>query len=190
MTHVAVFTANLGLDPGWTRISQEEPFMGRTGIVHDELGSRIIASRLVHDLMNLCFLMNRQYPPYSKWFGTAFKNLECSNLLLPIFRAVFDAADWREREKQLASAFKLVAEMHNALNITRPLPEDVSNFHNRTIMVIHGEIFANAIKEQIRDPEVLRISHMTDIGAVEQFSTSTDLLTYTRICRKLRTVYL
>lgn len=178
------------LAAGWTRISQEEPFMGRTGIVDDELGSRIIASRLVHDLMNLCFLMDRQYPPFCKWFGTAFKKLECSNLLLPIFRSVFDAADWREREKQLASAFKLVAEMHNALNITRALPEDVSNFHNRPIMVIHGEIFANAIKEQIRNPEVLRISHMTDIGAVEQFSSSTDVLTDTRICRKLRTLYL
>ena len=178
------------LAAGWTRISQEEPFMGRTGIVDDELGSRIIASRLVHDLMNLCFLMERQYPPFSKWYGTAFKKLECSNILLPIFRAIFDAADWREREKQLASAFKVVAEMHNALNITRPLPEDVSNFHNRPIMVIHGEIFSKAIKEQICDPEVLQISSMTDIGAVEQFSTSTDILTDTHICRKLRKLYL
>lgn len=178
------------LAAGWKRISQEEPFMGRTGIVDDELGSRVITSRLVHDLMNLCFLMDRQYAPYSKWLGTAFKKLKCSNVLLPIFRAVFDATDWKEREKLLASAFKLVAKMHNALNITRPLPEDVSNFHNRPIMVINGEIFANAIKEQIRDPEVLRISYMTDIGAVEQFCTSTDVLTDTRICVKLRTLYL
>src|SRR5262249_43200317 len=41
----------------WRRLDQEEPFVGRTGQVGDELGSSIVASRLVRDLMRLCFLM-------------------------------------------------------------------------------------------------------------------------------------
>src|SRR3972149_1449254 len=56
----------------WRRISQEEPFMGRCAQVGDELGSRLVAARLVRDLMRLCFLMERQYAPYIKWLGTAF----------------------------------------------------------------------------------------------------------------------
>ena len=56
----------------WTRISQEEAFVGRCGDLGDELGSQVIAARLVRDLMRLCFLMERRYAPYSKWLGTAF----------------------------------------------------------------------------------------------------------------------
>ena len=60
------------LASGWQRIGQEEHLMWRAGYVGDEIGSTIIAGRLVRDLMRLCFLMERQYAPYPKWFGTAF----------------------------------------------------------------------------------------------------------------------
>jgi hypothetical protein len=67
------------LSAQWLRIGQEEPFMGRTGIEEDEIGSSIIATRLVSDLMRLSFFMEKQYAPYSKWFGTAFTHLKCGN---------------------------------------------------------------------------------------------------------------
>ncbi len=66
------------LAAGWMRISQEEPFVGRTGDVGDELGSRVIAARLIRDLMMLCFLIERVYAPYPKWFGTGFARLACA----------------------------------------------------------------------------------------------------------------
>ena len=83
---------------GWTRISQEEAFIGRTGDVGDELGSRVIAARLIRDLMMLCFLIERVYAPYSKWFGTGFSKLACAPTLTPIFQRVLSAETWRERE--------------------------------------------------------------------------------------------
>jgi hypothetical protein len=55
----------------WKKIFDEEAFVGRAGYVGDELGSMIIAARIVKNLMQLCFLMERKYAPYSKWFGTA-----------------------------------------------------------------------------------------------------------------------
>ncbi|MFK7801886.1 MAG: DUF4037 domain-containing protein, partial [Anaerolineae bacterium] len=55
------------LSAQWSRIGQEEHFMGRCGQVGDALGSRLVAGRLVSDLMRLCFLMERKYPPYIKW---------------------------------------------------------------------------------------------------------------------------
>ncbi len=60
----------------WRRIDQEEPFVGRTAEVGDELGSRILAVRLARDAMRLCFLQERTYAPYSKWLGTAFSRLD------------------------------------------------------------------------------------------------------------------
>lgn len=39
--------------------------------------------------MRLCFLMEKQYAPYPKWFGTAFAQLDCAERLLPVFEEVF-----------------------------------------------------------------------------------------------------
>ena len=59
----------------WRRIEQEEAFPGRCAEVGDELGSRVVAARLVREVMHLAFLLERQYMPYSKWLGTAFSRL-------------------------------------------------------------------------------------------------------------------
>lgn len=177
------------LAAGWARVGQEEHFLGRTGYVGDELGSRIIGARLVHDLMNLCFLMERQYAPYSKWFGTAFAKLQCADKLAPLFHAVFDAQTWQEREKPLCTAYEIVADMHNGLGITDPLPAKVSGFHGRPFQVIHADDYVSAIKAQIKDEEVKGIAARTHIGSVEQFSTSSDLLSDPGITQKVGMVY-
>jgi len=76
------------LASGWQRISQEEQLIPRAAFVGDELGSAFIGSRLVRDIMNVCFLTERKFAPYSKWFGTAFKKLVCGSTLEPILLRV------------------------------------------------------------------------------------------------------
>ena len=49
----------------WDYISQETAFIGRTGANNDDLGSRIITARLVRMLMNIAFLLERKYAPFS-----------------------------------------------------------------------------------------------------------------------------
>jgi len=56
----------------WLRIDQELPFIGRTRDRGDELGSRVITARLARAVMHLTFLLERQWPPYAKWFGSAY----------------------------------------------------------------------------------------------------------------------
>ena len=46
-----------------SRISQEEAFVGRASDVGDELGSQVVAARMVREIMKLSFLMERQYAP-------------------------------------------------------------------------------------------------------------------------------
>lgn len=56
----------------WQRIAEELPFIGRTSDRGDELGSRVITSRLARDVMHLTMLLERQWSPYPKWLGTAY----------------------------------------------------------------------------------------------------------------------
>ena len=171
----------------WMKISKEEPFVGRTGDVGDELGSKIIAARLVQSIMKLCFLMEKEYAPYSKWFGTAFSRLKCAKKLASTLDKILASRDWKEREKHLSQAYKVVAQMHNNLKITKPLATEVSSFHNRPYLVIHGEVFANELKKKIKDPAVKKIS--ADIGSVNQLSNTVDLLENNKFLKRLGVMY-
>ena len=113
------------LASGWQRLGQEEHLMGRAGHVGDELGSALIAARLVRDVMMLCFLMERQYAPYAKWFGTAFMRLCRGTELSPVLQHVLCAATWQERGVLLAAAYETLAAKHNALGITETLPANL-----------------------------------------------------------------
>ena len=124
----------------WQRISQEEAFVGRCGEVGDELGSAVVAARLVREIMRLCFLMERQYAPYSKWLGTAFSRLACGPALVPILRAVLRAATWQERERPLGVAYETIARMHNALGITAPLDPRTGHYHGRPFTEQEGAL--------------------------------------------------
>ena len=159
------------LASAWNRIGQEEHLRGRAGMVGDELGSALIASRLVRDLMRLCFLMEEQYAPYPKWFGTAFAWLACAKTLAPSLRRAQFAETWAEREQGLIEAYQLVAEMHNALGITEALPATVRDFFGRPfkVMALHG--FADALRARIADPAVQRIAQRGLIGGIHTGST-------------------
>jgi len=163
------------LASGWQRIGQEEHLMPRAGYVGDELGSAIIGSRLVRDIMYLCFLMEKHYAPYPKWFGSAFKQLQCAQNLWPILWRAQQSSIWQEREAALCEAYSFLAHMHNALGITRKLPETVSPFYARPFKVIRSDVFVQALLEQITDSSIKHLTKRRLIGNIDQFSDSTDL---------------
>jgi hypothetical protein len=164
------------LAAGWARIGQEEHLMGRAGLAGDEVGSALIGARLVRDVMRLCFLMERQYAPYPKWFGTAFKQLSCAETMLPSLQGALRARSWQARESHLVTAYEGIAVMHNALGLTEPLPTRPARFFGRPFRVIALHGFADALLRQIRDPAVKRIAERAPIGSVDLFSDNTDLL--------------
>ncbi len=170
----------------WQRVSQEEAFVGRCGDVGDELGSRIVATRLVRDVMRLCFLLERRYAPYSKWLGTAFTRLACAGQLGSRLTAVLAASTWPEREAQLAEAYEAVARLQNALALSDPLDPTPRRYHDRPYRVIHAERFANALSATIRDEELRHIiAEYGLVGAVDQFADSTDILSHAGRSRRL-----
>jgi hypothetical protein len=178
------------LAAGWARIGQEEHLMGRAGLVGDELGSALIGARLVRDVMRLCFLIERQYAPYPKWFGTAFQRLACAPALTDDLRRTQLAATWQERESHLCATYEVLAAMHNRLAITEPLPARVRPFWGRPFRVIGGEAFSAVLRSRITDPAVARIAERGLIGGSDQFSDSTDLLSDPSWRGTLRKLYI
>ncbi|QBI52409.1 DUF4037 domain-containing protein [Streptomonospora litoralis] len=159
----------------WQRLSQEEAFPGRCGEVGDELGSAVVAARLVRDLMRLFLLMTRRYPPYSKWLGSAFARLPCAPELSPVLRAALAATGTHERERHLATAYATAAEMHNTLGLTADVDPRIRRYHDRPYRVLHAERFALALRESIADT-TLRAFPL--VGAVDQAVDGTDVLTH------------
>ncbi|ONI74285.1 hypothetical protein BWI15_13215 [Kribbella sp. ALI-6-A] len=152
---------------GWWRIHPELNLAGRAGHVGDELGSALIGARLVQDLMRLCFLLERQYAPYAKWFGTAFNRLPCAPDLGPVLSRVLRAESWQEREQALLTAYELVGERHNALGITSPVTTEVIQMWDRPFKVRWGP-FPEALTAKITDPAVLEIARQWPVGGVDQ----------------------
>ena len=177
------------LAAGWTRIGQEEHLMGRAGSVGDEIGAALIGARLVRDVMRLCFLMERQYAPYPKWFGTAFSHLQSAASLTPVLQQTLSAASWQERQTQLNKAFEYVAVRHNQLRLTETLPVTTTPFFGRPFQVIWGEKFSRALCACITDPAVRRLAQLPLIGSIDQFSDSTDLVSDSRWRSALRNLW-
>lgn len=171
----------------WIKIFEDREFVSRCGDVGDELGSTIIAAHQVKRLMRLCFLMERKYAPYIKWFGTAFSRLECASELSPIFRDVLVSLTWKERERTLSRAYRVIARMHNALKITRPIVEDVSNYYGRPYLVFDSPDLVRDIVNSFTDEEVKAIKH--GLGSVNQFVDSTNHLSNDSLVEMLKTLY-
>ena len=155
----------------WNRLAQEEAFVGRCGQVGDELGSAVVAARLVRELMRLCFLIEREYAPYSKWLGTAFARLSCAPALLPSLQGALAATDGRTREGHLANAFETVAARFNALRLVDPLDTTVRPFFQRPFRVLDSNRFAAACLA------ATPLRELGWVGAIDQFVDSTDVLT-------------
>jgi hypothetical protein len=172
----------------WRLIAEGEAFMGRTGDVGDEIGSRVIAARLVRYLMRLCFLMERRYAPYSKWFGTAFSRLDCADQHSPLLEGALAGRDWREREAALSEAYRTVAQMHNRLGITKPLDTDVVNYYERPYRVLFADRFGAELRQLVAGDRVLEIA--STIGSVNQFLDSTPVGDDLGLLVRLKSLYI
>jgi hypothetical protein len=158
----------------WTRISQIEPFVGRTGELGDAVGSFVVGARLAEDIMRLAFLQARQYAPYAKWLGTAFSRLEGARDLHSCLEATRTVATWKEREAAIVAATSLLVRAHNRLGITPPLDPAPRPFHTRPFMVIDAKRVSDALMATLGDSALSRLP--AGLGGMDQFMDSTDAL--------------
>jgi hypothetical protein len=162
----------LKLAAQWARVGQEQAFVGRTGDNGDEIGSRVIAARLVRDVMRLCFLIERRYAPYPKWFGTAFLRLDCAGRIAPHLSGVLAASDWRHREAALANACRAAADLHSEREVAGAVPPVIGRYFTRPFTVINADEIAASLRAAIEDP----ILREFPFGAIDQWVDATPVL--------------
>jgi hypothetical protein len=78
--------------------------------------------------MEMCFLQNKKYYPYDKWFGTAFNRIPESEKLKPL---LWSALEKQDTETQLTCLHQLITMLgikHNELNIGKPVELHYGNF--------------------------------------------------------------
>ncbi len=157
----------------WDIIASEQAFVKRCGECGDEIGSRIICSRIAERLMRLCFLYNNTYAPYSKWFGTAFAKLDIDKKLRSAIQSALAADSLEEREDRIVEAQALVADMHNASGLTGFVEYRVESYFGRKIKVIFAGRFAEATVKELKNTpfeNVPLIGTFSQIGGLSSFA--------------------
>jgi hypothetical protein len=172
----------------WTRIGQEEHLMGRAGQVGDELGSALIGGRLVRDVMRIAFYLERQYPPYPKWFGTAFSHLQCAATLTPALQAVMISRTWMERQIALADVYEAVLRVQHATGLQDSTTGRVY-FFGRPFLVIGGGKIASEVFSGIEDPDLQLLAKQCPIGSIDVISDATDVVEDVRVSSIIRSLY-
>ena len=170
----------------WRRLDQEEAFVGRTAEVGDELGSRVVASRLVRDCMRLAFLLERRYAPYSKWLGSAFAQLDSAVALQSPLPDVLSAESHDAREDALVAVVEELARLHNAAGVTRPAETTVRRFYTRPFRVLGSARFVDACLERVTDPW---LKSLPLVGAIDQYVDSVDVLSDLRVFGRVGTLF-
>ncbi|MCM5552030.1 DUF4037 domain-containing protein [Pleomorphomonas sp. NRK KF1] len=161
------------LSAQWRRIADEQAFVGRAGHVGDDLGSRVITARLVHDVMRICFLLERQYSPYPKWFGSAFARLSAAKTLTPLLNAAMTAESWEDRQRYLAQAYLAAAEMHEPAGFSLSVTPRIGPYFGRPFLTINAEDISAGLASAITDP-LLRGRAV--IGSIDQITDATPLI--------------
>jgi hypothetical protein len=150
----------------WERLGQELPFVGRTGARGDDLGSRVLAARLTGGLLRLGLLLERRWPPYPKWLGTAFAATPSGEAAGGHLARALAATTWQERDGALAAACDAVLERQRAVGLPAPEGAATGPFFDRPF---HG----------LRDvAQTLRAATGTAAtpGAVEQWVDGVEVL--------------
>jgi hypothetical protein len=172
------------LAAGWQRLSQEMPMVGRTAEHGDEIGSRLLSTRLADDLMSLAFALSGKWAPYPKWRGTAFRALSAAADLAGPLTAASAGPNWRDRESALADACEILLEAQRARGLPAPAPA-VIPFWDRPYRTV-DEAVGESLLLAITNPDVTRLP---PIGSIEQWVNNVDVLSSPARRAALRAAY-
>lgn len=156
----------------WVRIAQELPFVGRAAERGDDLGSRVMASRLAGVAMHLAHLLERCWPPYAKWLGTSLSRLpRAETSAEPLLRAL-DARDWPTREDGLVDALRRLHHLQRRMGLPG-IDDPIQPFWDRRYRSIRNDVVTR-LEDAISDPAVRALPR--GVGSVEQWSHNVDVL--------------
>jgi hypothetical protein len=129
--------------------------------------------------MQLCFLQERRYWPYAKWFGTAFSRLDSASAFGPLLDELLAASDYAAREEAMVRALQWVAERHNGLGLTPAVDPSIGDFQVninnavRPYRVLNAGKFVKACRNAI---VCAPLRALTPVGAIDQLTHADDAM--------------
>jgi Domain of unknown function (DUF4037) len=88
---------------------------------HDDVTCTIYFGLCVKRLMELCFALNCQYAPYTKWLNQTYRKLpKYADDLAPLIDRAFSESSWKQRVHILVEANYVVADALADLDLTDP----------------------------------------------------------------------
>jgi hypothetical protein len=165
----------------WEKAAAEEAFVGRTASRGEDLGSQLVAGRIVERLMRLAFLQRRTYFPQAKWFGTAFQGLPDLGDLALVLHRVVRARNPEARQTALGRAYQLVGAFHNGLGFGPSVDLTLSPYYARPFPVIFAGRFAQALDLQIKKP---LLKARGRLGSLDQITDHLPLLEHPGLARE------
>jgi hypothetical protein len=158
----------------WARLGQELPLVGRAAECGDDLGSRVIGARMVDVTMHLAHLLERRWPPYSKWLGTSLNRLPRARAANEPLHRSLQASDWRTREEGLVDALRILHRLQHQIGLPA-LDDPVKPFWDRPYCGIREDV-VTLLEASIADHAVRALPR--GVGSAEQWSHNVDVLVY------------
>jgi hypothetical protein len=138
----------------WDYISNKEAFIGRSRAVYDYIGLKINTSRIVNYLIKILFYLESKYIPYSKWFGSGFKQLNVYNDVNKIVVNILKENNPEKIEENLCILYEKVIERHNQRGELPCLKNKIRYYFNRPYKVIFSENIVAELINSIHDEEI------------------------------------
>lgn len=148
----------------WTRLSFDLPLMSRAGDRGDDLGSRVLAARLVDVAMHLGLLLTRRWAPYPKWRGTVFTRVPDLQPLVPVLTATLQAETWRNRQESLRVALDGLLQVQRATGLPGG-ERATAPFHDRPYLQVDEPVI-DGLLSRVSDPDLRDLPRGR--GSIEQ----------------------
>ena len=152
----------------------------------DVLGGQIETSRLIRYVMVLGFILEKQYTPYPKWFGTAFSKLSIAQSISPLLIQTLNERDFKKRDKLLCESYLMLVDAQNSLGFMEPLELSAQPFFSRPISVIDVHKIIESLKKHI-SPPLGEIKYL--LGSLDQLIDYPSLLSDGDYFKKLKTLF-
>ncbi|MEM8680689.1 MAG: DUF4037 domain-containing protein [Planctomycetota bacterium] len=154
---------------------RESPYnLHRVGKREDDLTCTIYLGQCLKRQMELCFMLNRQYAPYTKWLNVCFRRLpEVADQLAPIIDAVMAERDWAQRVRLLIDGNYVLADAIAALGLTAPVErrEFDEGLTDLTLYDSAAQIYGK-LPRSLRDPSFNQIEHWEKMARDVLFDTN------------------
>lgn len=178
------------ISSNWSLIAEDQAFVKRCSDVSDELGSILVCSRIAERLMRLCFLYCDKYAPYSKWFGTSFSLLPIDASIKSTILNAVKSDTIIDRETNIVTAQKLLADLHNSLNITDFVGVQIENYFGRDIKVIFADKLASETTKKLKGTDLYNCPLIGTMSEISNFVTLSDNPIYNDNIKALYKVHL